>query len=371
MKHVSLLVSVCVMIGVAACSGDDGGGIEPPDAAIDVPDQPGTCNPVAPPGSQGCEAGQKCTWIRVQDAPTPIGKLGCVADGAAQVGGACTRGAPGESSGFDDCVAGAICISGTCQDICGFDGSAGAACATGYACTRYDQLFANNDDDPVAGACKASCDPLTGAITGGGACPAGEGCYPLVSATETIAVCADAGTPTHGQAITGPPFANSCAPGHVPRRPSQGSTSWECGALCRPNDVTSTRNMTDEGGVAPFTCEAKGASPPESATAGESCRYWWANEDVLSPFSNTLGFCWKHAVFQYDSNGDMTPDAPFPRCVTLTEGDVVPPIGNPPHNDARYFWCLAQPTALTGAVHNVRKWYGLGGDRPSTLRSWR
>ena len=69
--------------------------------------------------------------------------------------GAGIRVVRGETTGFDNCVAGSICISGTCQDICGFDGSAGATCATGYACTRYDQLFANNDDDPVAGACKA------------------------------------------------------------------------------------------------------------------------------------------------------------------------------------------------------------------------
>ena len=62
--------------------------------------------------------------------------------------------------------------------------------------------------------------------------------------------------------------------------------------------------------------------------------------DQPSPFTNTLGWCFRHAAFQYDSNGDMTNDAPFPRCITLTTGDVVPPIGNPPHNDAQYFWCV-------------------------------
>ena len=57
--------------------------------------------------------------------------------------------------------------------------------------------------------------------------------------------------------------------------------------------------MAQEGGVAPYTCEAKGASPPDSATAGESCRYFWAVEgDNLTPFSNTLGFCFKHLTHE-------------------------------------------------------------------------
>ena len=104
----------------------------------------------------------------------------------------CTNGPVGETTGFDNCAAGGICISGTCQDICGFDNSANAACEAGYACTRYSGLFANMDEDPIAGACKPACNPLTQMITGGGACPNGEGCYTLTSATTTVAVCAGA-----------------------------------------------------------------------------------------------------------------------------------------------------------------------------------
>lgn len=79
--------------------------------------------------------------------------------------------------------------------------------------------------------------------------------------------------------------------------------------------------------------------------AGESCRYFWAVEpfDPLTRFSNTLGFCFKHATALYDSNGDMTLDAPFPRCTTLTSGDVLPPIANPPESDALFFWCVEKP----------------------------
>ena len=340
--------------GMCSCTGGaDAPTADAPTADATTTDAPpqGPCDPLAAPGAQGCNAGQKCTWVIIQDAPETVGMVGCVADGTVASGGACTVGPAGQTTGFDDCTAGNICIAGTCTDVCGFDGSAAAACATGYDCTRYSGLFANGDDDPIAGACKAACDPLTQMVTGGGACPNGEGCYLLTSATTTVAVCAGAGNITHGQPIVGAPFANSCAPGHQARRPGPMSNTWECGALCDPSDVTATTNMADEGGAAPYTCESKGASPPDSATAGESCRYYWAREpfDTLSPYSNTVGFCWKHAIYQYDSNGDMTPDAPFPRCITLTTGDIVPPIGNPPHNDAEYFWCVALPMMLTGA----------------------
>src|SRR4029453_10752910 len=123
----------------------------------------------------------------------------------------------------------------------------------------------------------------------------------------------------------------------------QNSNNLECGALCQMVDVYMNTNVASEGGLAPYTCASKGAAAPDDAMNGESCRYYWAREpfDTLSAFSNTLGWCFRHAVFQYDTNGDMVNDAAFPRCVDLTTGDVVPPIGNPPHNDAEYFWCAA------------------------------
>jgi hypothetical protein len=304
----------------------------------------GTCDPLAAPGAQGCAAGEKCTWVVVQETPDLLGTLDCVPDGTAAAGGACTTGPAGDTTGFDDCAAGLICIGGTCQDVCPLDGSPGA-CADDGACTRYSGVFGSGSDDPVAGACTPSCNPLTQLQSNGDPCPLGQGCYLLVSQTETIAVCAGAGTLGHGELITGSAFANSCLPGHQPRRRDGVTQDLECGALCQPTDVYQGMNVADEGGVAPYTCAAAGASPPDDGVAGESCRYWWAREpfDTLSPFSNTVGWCFKHAVFQYDSNGDQVEDAPFPRCPVLTTGDVVPPIGNPPHNDAQYFWCAALP----------------------------
>lgn len=312
-----------------------------------VLDGAGLCDPLAAPGAQGCAGGEKCTWVVVQDLPTPLGTTDCVPDGVQDLGNACTTGPAGETTGFDDCKAGLICVAGTCADVCGFDGTPEAACESGYNCTRYAGLFANGEEDPVAGACSPGCNPVTQQMTGGGACPGGQGCYLLTGQTETIAVCAGAGTLGHGELIVGTAFANSCLPGHQPRRRDGVTQDLECGALCQVIDVYSGVNEADEGGVAPYTCAAAGALPPADPTGGESCRYWWAREafEGLSPYSNTVGWCFKHAGFLYDTNGDMTPDAPFPRCTALTTNDIVPPVGNPPHNDAEYFWCTALPGA--------------------------
>ncbi len=353
---------------LAACGGGDDGDVQLTDAppGTDAPPQT-ACNPLGAPGQQGCDPGQKCTWIQIQEDPEPLGKLGCVADGTVQLDGACTVGAVGETTGYDDCAAGLYCINNVCKDVCGFDGSAGAACASGYNCTRYADTFANGEDDPVAGVCNPGCNPLTQERTGGGTCGANQGCYMLVSQTDTIAVCAGAGTVMHNADIAGQAYANSCVPGAQPRAKDATSQTVQCGGLCNVTDVYMGMNTADEGGrvTASTTdkdqCAASwGASPPADGTAGESCRYWWAREpfENISNFSNTLGWCYKHAIFQYDTDGDMTADAPFPRCITLTTGDVEPPIGNPMHNDAMYFWCIAvPPPMLQGAVRNIKQYH--------------
>ena len=81
----------------------------------------------------------------------------------------------------------------------------------------------------------------------------------------------------------------------------------------------------------------------------------------------SLGFCWKHATDTYDSNGDGTPDLPFPRCITLTTGDVVPPLSTPPHNDALYFWCAPWPTPMTlqGSSGNLKSLAPHAFERPN------
>jgi hypothetical protein len=315
------------------------------------------CDPLAAAGQQGCVAGEKCTWVVLQDTPQPLGATACAPDGVKDLGDSCTVGQAGETTGFDDCKAGLICIGGQCQDVCGFDGSPEAACTAGYNCTRYSDLFANGSDDPIAGACAEGCNPLTQFRTSGSPCPAGQGCYLLTSSTETIAVCAGAGTIGHGELITGTPYANSCLPGLQPRRRDGNTQDIECGALCQVTDVSMGVNEADEGGVAPYTCAAKGAAAPDDPVNGESCRYWWLVEPfsatALSPYSNTVGWCLRHAAFQYDTDGDSVPDAPIPRCVALTTGNLLPPFDHP--NDALYWGCMAlpEPAALQASRMRV------------------
>ncbi len=318
----------------------------PVDAIVPLPCPEGDwCNLLAAPGMQGCSSNQKCTWFMQDRDGLVCGQVGCFPDGTIGVGEPCDAPPIGQA---DACAAGLICVAGRCRDICGFDGSAGAGCASGFNCTVHDDVFVIDPhrDDPFAGVCDPGCDPVTQLTPKGEPCPAGEGCYLLTSAVDTIAVCAGAGTVAAGETIVGTVFANSCVPGAAPRRRDPDSMGVECGGLCRPADVTSTMNQESEAGVAPDDCTTRwGAAPPDDPLAGESCRYWWARErfDGLSPFSNRVGWCFKHSIFRYDSNGDNVDDRAHPRCVDLTTGDVVPPIGNPPHNDAQSFWCVIKP----------------------------
>jgi hypothetical protein len=362
-----------VFVIAAACGGGDKSPADAPsqpaDATADgtpdaVPDAlPLVCDPLAAPGMQGCATGNKCTWIQIEDTPDLIGKLGCVPDGTVALGGACTQGAVGETTGYDNCAAGGICNSSVCKDVCGFDPMVtGSSCSQGEACTRYAGLGYNGEEDAVIGVCNLTCDPVTQTrivnnVTT--SCGTGNGCYLLANAVDTIAVCAGAGAVGHNQTITGTTFANSCLPGHMPRRIAPGLTTMECGSLCKPADVYSGMNESYEGGNStvtnyanlPATCESAGGATvaPGVPVTGETCQYYWMREpsQKLTPFSNTVGWCFNYPSFPYapDPQNPAT-TAPYPRCPTLTTGDVVLPIGD--GNDALYFGCIAKPMSLQG-----------------------
>ena len=344
MKHAGAVAIVVLALGAACGNGGGAADDDPPpdgDAGLDAP--LGPCDPLMPPNAQGCGAGQRCTWIVDAAGPPSTGHLGCVADGTLPAGAPCEASADGQP---DRCTTGYVCAAGVCQDVCGFDGAATSACAAGESCARHADLFVSGDAVPFAGVCRPSCDPLTQERAGGGDCGQGEGCYLITSATETVAVCAKAGTATHGDELAGPVYANSCVPGAQPRRRSSASDAVQCGGLCKPVDSTRTF-VGSEGGLNPDSCQMKwGAAPADDGGLGESCRYWSGRESFtgLSPFSNTVGWCFRHVAFLYDPDGDGTLDAQFPRCAALTRGDVVPPVGDPPHDDAAYFWCVAMET---------------------------
>lgn len=310
------------------------------------------CYPLEPVGGHRCAPDEKCTWVVSAEEPT--GALACVPDGTVPADGACTLAA----TGIDDCVHGAVCIDGTCRALCDLSRGPHGDCEAGAACQAHEGLFAEGFQPPVVGVCTPQCDPL--AQTG---CPEGQGCYLLTRSGPAVTACANPGTVGRGEAITGTVYANSCQPGLQPRRrDSSLPVVMECGGLCTPTAVTEDVGEASEGGVAPRTCVASGAVAPDDPVNGESCRFWWAREDTgeVSPYSNTVGWCFRHAAFQYDSDLDQRLDAPFPRCITLTHGDVVPPVGTPPHDDALYFWCVPWPD--NGAARP------LATDGPARLR---
>lgn len=320
--------------------GTDAGGT---DSGVDAgPVNPGladggACDPFSRDGGfNGCAAGRKCAWIQTGQAPA-TGQLGCVPNGTVSGSGLCTLG----DAGVDDCVGGTVCSGTTCSPVC--DTANPSACGLDN-CVAYAGLYEDMNGDHFAGACVEACDPLTQLRTSGMPCPSNQGCYLLSSMEGTTSVCANAGTRMHNAIITGPAYANSCVPGAMPRPRFDGGS--ECGGLCRPADVTVGVNTASEGGVGADSCQTRwGAAAPSDLSNGESCRYYWAQESAptLTRFSNTVGFCFKHAAWLYDSNGDMTRDTPYPRCTTVTEGDLLPPIENPPGNDALYFFCIARP----------------------------
>src|SRR5262245_5271170 len=86
-------------------------------AGADAPSGP--CNPIA---QTGCPTSEKCTWIVDQDTPTIVGHIGCVAlTGTEAADGTACTGGPGVI-GFDNCVAGDICVNSlsgpACEKIC-------------------------------------------------------------------------------------------------------------------------------------------------------------------------------------------------------------------------------------------------------------
>jgi hypothetical protein len=150
-----------LIVALAACGGDpalvlgDAGGDDdwdcdfPRDRCSPPQD---ACNPV---GQTGCGPTEKCTWITI-DSGNDLGIIGCVPAGTVAEAGDCTHGVDGETTGYDNCVAGQMCIGGICEAICTL---APDSCDAKHSCQRYFGLF---ETDPARyGACDYLCDPIT------------------------------------------------------------------------------------------------------------------------------------------------------------------------------------------------------------------
>jgi len=291
----------------------------------------------------GCATGQRCTWIRDQVTPTLTGHFACEANGTIALHGACSYGASGPTTGYDDCQKGLVCLapgteaaSGTCSAICDTAATSGpGVCATNYTCGTYSAYFPTGSDAGTStlGLCQPTCNPVTQALdyNGAAACGGGMtggyptlGCYGLPSSTTqpSTFTCASNPNPTYTSdyPITGTLYVNGCAAGYVPAFvQSWQSTTPICVAFCQPGNTssTSTANATGVAGSG-YTCPDRGAG------GTHECRYLWWLEGQTTPITtvdDSVGLCFDYAQYKYDSNNNGTidsGDANDPSCTTLS-----------------------------------------------------
>ena len=337
--------------GLVACGGgsgdDDGDDIQLIDGGIDA-ENAAACNAAE---QTGCGAGEKCTWINI-DSANDLGTIGCVAEGTVASGAACAYGPDGEATGFDDCVAGQICISGLCEAICTISPD---SCDTNTSCSRYAGLFTGST--PELGACDFLCDPVTQARSAddvavcggeGTGTAATRGCYGVFDGDFSCAgvpqtVAAAPQDYTQDQTAYGPAsggaYLNGCAPGFAPllRNANDAAAPVVCFAFCTPA-ARSMEAQANRGGLAPNDCAARGADTSE-------CRYFWlwetwdAATDPVHP--DEIGFCWDPGAYIGDWDGDaLTPDDAIPECGSLPAADP----------DYLGWGCNAFAANLTGAA---------------------
>ncbi len=264
-----LIISALCAVAFGACGGggDDDGDISITDSGPVIDGAPPivTCNPVT---QAGCEADEKCAQL-VESAPTEanpdapfLARTDCVPNGTVPEGGACTRGEPGATSGFDDCVGSYSCISGACSPICnvGPPDSCrvdGQSAAEGSYCTLFNELF---DDVDLTGICVPGCNPVNDTLGDDGIitnndCEAAEGCY--LNASRGIAACTNVagGSEENAQntvcaASDGQCYLNACASGFLPLLPDSPDNGIDstCARYCTPVD-THTNSAADSDGL--------------------------------------------------------------------------------------------------------------------------
>jgi hypothetical protein len=347
-----------LFVGLTACGGGSSSTVNLIDAAPSD-GVTGACNPLT---QTGCSTGEKCTWISDQENP-PIGHVGCAPEGGVggtpiALGGACTDPVAGPM-GYDDCAKGTVCLSGECKQICDVNGGA-PTCDENHACTRYADFF-EAGGTAVAGVCDPACDPLTQDLkigTNKAACgsptPAmpSKGCYgydefSCAPTGMTSWPLTDRQMPRTNAA--GNPYLNGCAPGFIPLFYAMtGSTMTLCTGFCSALEMDNTPahagnakgNATALGKLPTAAAAVAGGATCEIASKGSEassqCKFMWpylvddaTGELPLAfdqgPLRDTLGVCMAIAQFQYDSNNDMQPDAPYPSCTPFNGSPGLPP----------------------------------------------
>jgi hypothetical protein len=218
-----------------ACGGDDDDDVTIVDSGVVDATVEQKCDPVA---QEGCEAGEKCAQLTVSAGPPLLVRTDCVPEGDVAIGEACMIGAPGEDTGYDDCVAGAQCVNDLCRPICS---SPPDSCGKDLSCSFFVDLFDDIETTDV-GVCTEVCDPVLQDCT-----IEGEGCYLSVFDLEGEATCVgipeDSVGHVQGDLCNGPDetscYLNGCEAGYwavVPTFLVQPDKS-PCAAFCQPVDT--------------------------------------------------------------------------------------------------------------------------------------
>jgi hypothetical protein len=323
-------------------------------------------------GYDNCDKGLVCGNYRGGHCP-PTGARACTKSADCN---------PGELCNDDNLCAtrcltdndcnGATCLENTdiCKPICDqLENAGNAACDTAHACVIYSGLFSTGDTTPpAAGVCDLKCDPFadndfdgSGTVSAktGTTCAANQGCYGYPSygtAPKTAFTCTRDINRSVAQplglrhrvqctednkcAAPGPKvFTNSCNQGYLPLlRESTTVSTTICVALCDPlscyNGNCGTQDV-NRVGRAPNRCNANDrlgmtfnqGTLSDPHPNGEECEYLWRREYdtmtktyLLSDHKDTVGICFDHSQYQYDSDGDNTADTTLPPCGALVQG---------------------------------------------------
>jgi hypothetical protein len=294
MKKIAFAALFMGATGLLACGGDDDGDIMFADSGPGIDAAPATCNPVT---QRGCAEGDKCSWLVVQEDPNFLGRTACVPDGTVELGGACTEGAPGEDSGYDDCVAGTLCLNAICRDICSIEPD---SCETGFACSSYTNTF-SDDAAENTGVCDPTCDPVAQDCE-----DETQGCYlQLFNGKATCArVAPGAEEFTQGVQCSNNGmqcYLNGCAIGYGGFLYAGMGVPRDCTKFCAPEEVYLIDPDGDgegevSGGDPQGTPDISDCTPAQGGALQHQCRFFQSyfvdqNSMYLEYISDTYGFC--------------------------------------------------------------------------------
>ena len=270
----------------------DDAGLVSPDAAMIDGGVGDTCNPVT---QTGC-AGYKCSWLVVQEDPF-LGRTDCVPDGTVAIGDPCVEGPPGETTGYDNCAAGGLCVGGTCRTICTIDPD---SCVGQFACSSYTNTFTDDPSENI-GVCDSTCDPVAQDCE-----DETQACYlqlfngkatcarPAVGAEELTQgdQCAN-----DGQRC----FLNGCAEGYGGFLYAGDGVPRDCTAFCTPVETYLVDPDGDGAGPLVAGADANGAAPYDCSDArigalAHQCRFFQSffvdmNGSYLDYIADGYGFC--------------------------------------------------------------------------------